>query len=220
MGNAKDGSAVTSRPVPFFLGEHAAMDFLNTVASPWGEAIEWIGSGRALLDWLQRAGLVPGAVARGFRRTAGRDELDRVARQARALREWFREFVRTHAGRPLAPGAVRELARLNQLLARDDAYRQLERVEWSAAGPDTSEHTIRWRAERRLRTPDALLLPVAEAMGDFACRAAFQYVRRCERCTAWFLDVSRGHRRRWCSMAICGNRAKAANHRAQGRAAG
>jgi hypothetical protein len=36
-------------------------------------------------------------------------------------------------------------------------------------------------------------------------------------CSLWFLDVSKGHARRWCSMAICGNRAKAAAHRARAR---
>lgn len=37
---------------------------------------------------------------------------------------------------------------------------------------------------------------------------------------AWiFYDASRTSRRRWCDMATCGNRAKAARHRARGRAA-
>ena len=211
-----DGSAVTSRPAPFFLGEHPAMDFLNTVASPWGESIEWIGNGRDLLDWLERAGLVPGAVLKRFGRTAERKELDRLARQARALREWLRELVRKYATRPLAPGAVRELARLNQLLARDETYRQLEPARAARAKPQTGS-VVRWRSERRWRTAEALLEPIAEAIGDFLCQADFRYVRRCERCTLWFLDVSRGHGRRWCSMAVCGNRAKAANHRARGR---
>lgn len=216
MGNARDG-AITPRPAPFFLGEHAAMDFLNTVATPWDEAIEWIGNGPDLLDWLVRAGLVPGPVAKRLGRGAERGELDRIAREARALREWFREFVRRYAGRTLGPGAVRELARLNRLLARDEAYRQLEPTESSAAGADPPAPVVRWRAERRLRRPAALLLPLAEAIGDIVCRADFRYVRRCERCTLWFVDVSRGHGRRWCSMAICGNRAKAASHRARAR---
>jgi predicted RNA-binding Zn ribbon-like protein len=40
----------------------------------------------------------------------------------------------------------------------------------------------------------------------------FTLVRKCEgtTCTLWFLDVSKAHARRWCSMAVCGNRAKAA----------
>lgn len=38
-------------------------------------------------------------------------------------------------------------------------------------------------------------------------------------CTHPFLDRSRGHRRRWCEMAGCGDRAKAAAYRARRRAA-
>ena len=39
-------------------------------------------------------------------------------------------------------------------------------------------------------------------------------LRQCEheRCALWFLDTSRNGTRRWCSMASCGNRAKAARH--------
>ncbi len=39
-------------------------------------------------------------------------------------------------------------------------------------------------------------------------------------CTHPFLDRSRGHRRRWCEMAGCGDRAKAAAYRARRRAQG
>lgn len=39
-------------------------------------------------------------------------------------------------------------------------------------------------------------------------------LRRCEheQCVLWFLDTSKGGRRRWCSMQTCGNRAKAKRH--------
>jgi predicted RNA-binding Zn ribbon-like protein len=40
-------------------------------------------------------------------------------------------------------------------------------------------------------------------------------LRRCEGCDAYFIDDSRGRRRRWCSMERCGNRAKVAGHRAR-----
>ncbi len=40
-----------------------------------------------------------------------------------------------------------------------------------------------------------------------------------ETCEWIFYDASRTSRRRWCDMATCGNRAKAARHRARGRAA-
>lgn len=42
-------------------------------------------------------------------------------------------------------------------------------------------------------------------------------LRRCAGCDAYFLDESRGRRRRWCSMERCGNRAKVAGYRARQR---
>ncbi|MFD3697712.1 CGNR zinc finger domain-containing protein [Streptomyces sp. NPDC058646] len=44
-------------------------------------------------------------------------------------------------------------------------------------------------------------------------------IRACasEDCTLYFHDVSRNGTRRWCSMAACGNRAKAARHYARTR---
>ena len=82
------------------------------------------------------------------------------------------------------------------------------------------EHrALRWDARRRWRSPKALLLPVADAIGDLVCEKDFTLVRKCEGpgCTLWFLDVSKGHARRWCSMGVCGNRVKAAAHRARAR---
>ena len=51
--------------------------------------------------------------------------------------------------------------------------------------------------------------------------ADFRLIRGCEGpvCTLLFLDRTKAHGRRWCSMAVCGNRAKAAAHRAR-RASG
>jgi predicted RNA-binding Zn ribbon-like protein len=40
-------------------------------------------------------------------------------------------------------------------------------------------------------------------------------LRRCAGCGAFFLDDSRGKRRRWCSMERCGNRAKVGAYRAR-----
>ncbi|MFE3206092.1 CGNR zinc finger domain-containing protein [Embleya sp. NPDC059237] len=44
-------------------------------------------------------------------------------------------------------------------------------------------------------------------------------IRRCANpeCTLWFADMSKNGRRRWCSMAECGNRAKARAHYARSR---
>jgi predicted RNA-binding Zn ribbon-like protein len=54
-------------------------------------------------------------------------------------------------------------------------------------------------------------------MAQLVCDEDFQKVKACEghRCTLIFVDRTRGRARRWCSMSVCGNRAKQAAHRAR-----
>jgi len=68
---------------------------------------------------------------------------------------------------------------------------------------------------RRWRSPESLLLPIGEALATFVCQEDFANVKACEghSCTLVFADHTRRRARRWCSMAICGNRAKQAAHR-------
>jgi len=72
---------------------------------------------------------------------------------------------------------------------------------------------------RRWTSPDQLLQPIAGAIADLVCDADFRLIRVCEgsACTLMFLDRTKAHARRWCSMAVCGNRAKAAAYRARAK---
>lgn len=207
------------RPAPFFIGDDLALDFLNSVAAPWDEKIEWLACGADLVAWLDAAHAIPAKVAAQFRAPGGSRALDAVTSEARALREWFRTFVGAHAGAPLERSALRELSRLNQLLEEDETYRQIALAPSVRTESANGEHhgALGWDARRRWRNARMLLLPIAEAMGDLVCRKDFSLVRRCEgpTCTLWFFDASKAHARRWCSMAVCGNRAKAAAHRAR-----
>jgi len=214
----------TIRPQPLFIADDFGLDILNSVAAPWGEQIEWLGDGADLLVWLEQAGQIPQESASRLRENSLPKALDAVAVQARDLREWFREFVANHAGRPLKPSALADLDRLNRLIARGETYRQIELqiVDTLEAAQQTNEvrgSSLQWRRHRRWRTPEDLLLPIAEAMGDLICQANFERVKNCEgpKCTLWFHDTSKNHTRRWCMMAVCGNRAKAAAHRARVR---
>src|SRR5882672_3983568 len=114
-----------TRPPPFFIAEHLGLDFLNTIAVPVDNKVEWLTSGEDLLAWLKQARLVPDDVLDSLRKRAGRGELDAIAAQARALRDGFKPFVYKHMGRPLKANALRQLEPLNQLLARDDEFGQI-----------------------------------------------------------------------------------------------
>jgi predicted RNA-binding Zn ribbon-like protein len=207
-----------SRPPAIFIADATGLDFLNSIATPVDTPIDWIDDGEGYLNWLGQAHLVPGDVLGDMRARALPGEIDKVADQARSLREWFRGFVRQHKGRPLTVDALAELTPLNRLLERDEIFSRI------AAQPDEQSPVENPPFElailRRWRTPDALLLPVGEALARLVCTEDFSYVKACEgpACTLLFADHTRGHGRRWCSMALCGNRAKQAAHRERLRA--
>ena len=197
------------RPPAMFVGDAPGLDFLNSIATPVDTPLDWIDDGGGLLNWLEQAQLVPADMLKRIRREALPGELDEVADQARHLREWFRGFVRKHKGRPLTAKSLAELEPLNRLLERDDIYKRI------VSGPKDEQQPLRLRTIRRWRTPEALLSPIGEALAQLVCVEDFADVKACEgpACTLLFADHTRGRTRRWCSMAICGNRAKQAAHR-------
>jgi predicted RNA-binding Zn ribbon-like protein len=201
------------RPPAIFVGDALGLDFLNSIATPVDMPVDWIGDGEGFLSWLEEARLVPGEVLQDMRGRALPGELDKVADQARSLREWFRGFVYRHKGRPLTAEALAELDPLNRLLERDEIFSRIA-PRPNAQPPFALQQLRNWR------TPDALLLPIGEALARLVCEEDFSHVKACEgpACTLLFADHTRGHARRWCSMAICGNRAKQVAHRQRAKA--
>jgi len=213
-------------PPPIFIADSVGLDFLNTLAVPVDTQVEWIGSGADLVAWLQAADLVPPEALAALRKTAVPGEFDTIASQARMLREWFREFVHNHKGKSLKPKALQELEPLNRVLSRNEEFGQVVVRDASRKGrakqdsdQDGRLSSLVWSPQRRWRSPDTLLLPIAEAMAELICDEDFSQVKACEghNCTLMFLDRTRGRARRWCSMSVCGNRAKQAAHRERAR---
>lgn len=202
-----------------FLADSLGLDFLNSVATPDDTEVDWIDDGDGLLAWLAQAQLAPASTLEALRAQAMPGELDNVAAQARGLRDWFRGFVRQHKGRPLTSGAIDELAPLNRLLERDEGFGRIvardQDQDHDHDHADGRAPALALRMMRRWRSQEALLLPIGEALAKFVCEEDFSHVKACEgpACTLMFADHTRGRARRWCSMAICGNRAKQAAHR-------
>jgi predicted RNA-binding Zn ribbon-like protein len=192
-----------------FIADSLGLDFLNSIATPVDTPVDWLDSGDGLLKWLAQAKLVPTDALDAVKARAMPGELDKVAEQTRAVREWFRGFVRKHMGRPLTPKALKELEPLNELLERDQTFSRISRHR------ERDGDRFELQAMRRWRSPEALLLPIAEALARFVCDEDFTRVKACpgHGCTLVFADHTRRRARRWCSMAICGNRAKQAAHR-------
>ena len=90
-----------------------------------------------------------------------------------------------------------------------------KRVKRRVARKSARSTALEFHRARRWRSPDSLLLPIAEALAKTLAAEDLADVKACEgpACTLMFVDRTRGRSRRWCSMGICGNRAKQIAHR-------
>jgi predicted RNA-binding Zn ribbon-like protein len=191
------------------------IDFVNTDASAQAPRGDLLRDFDALLRWLEehrildperaasiarRAQIAPAAAA------ATLVDARRVRAALRALAE--RGTGDTPQGERVRADAVAEI---NRVLGRSAGTRRLEA---RAGGYERSF----------VPTGDAfagLMIPIVDSAADSLVHDELGRVRRCAdpRCHRVFLDVTRNGLRRWCDMGTCGNRAKAARHRAKvGRA--
>lgn len=209
MDTTSQPAAPGQSAIPF--GDHPALDFLNTLASPRGVETEWLADGERLCMWLVGSGALAPETMERLRAAWGPGPFDEVARRARALRAWFHGFVERHAGSPLTGNACEELGPLNDVLREDGLHQAV--VRSGQAGGRVG--TLVLQAVQSWDRLEQLLQPIAAAMAELVCREDFSHVRRCEGpgCTVLFLDRTKNHARRFCSAAGCGNRAKQAAHR-------
>lgn len=191
-----------------FLGERLWLDFVNTdTVAPERDALRDFES---LVGWLERAQVIDGDRSEGMRRRAQQQPAGAAAALADANR--VRAALRVLAERGARDAEARDeaVAEINRVLGRSAGTRRLE-----ARGDGSYARTF-------VPGGDAfagLMIPLVESAADALILGELQRVRRCAdpRCGRVFLDVTRNGGRRWCDMATCGNRAKAARHRARAR---
>jgi predicted RNA-binding Zn ribbon-like protein len=194
---------------PLLLADDPALDFLNTRPGLYTDhPDERLSDGEALVSWLTAAGLLSRSEEKAVRQIMSRAQLDRVAADARVLRERLRPAVATWAAKGTVPPASL-LAELNRVLSAGP----------SAVAVGTAGGRIVLTASRRFDSAPAILAPLAEAIARLFAEGDRRLVRECgsEACSLWFYDRTKAHRRRWCSMDACGARAKAAAYRARQR---
>jgi predicted RNA-binding Zn ribbon-like protein len=191
-------------------GGAACLDFCNTVSDRSTEPIERLETYADLLSWGVQAGTLAEEPAAALKNLAGErpEEASRVLARGVDLREaLYRTFSALAAGR--RPAAA-DLARLDGELPAALAWRRLA-IDDECEGCDW-----RWRD---LTSSDAdLAFPLAPVVVSaselLTADDELSRLRECdaETCGWLFLDRSRNRSRRWCDMAVCGNRAKARRH--------
>ncbi len=189
-----------------FVGERLWLDFVNTDACLVSGAADALRDFDSFLLWMEAAGVVDGERSSGIRRRAQQQPTGAAAAlvDARRVRDALRLLAEKGA---------------NALHVRMDVVAEINRVLGRSAGT----RRIEWRidggyARSFVPVGDAfagLMIPVVESAADALIQDELGRVRRCSGngCKRVFHDGTRNRSRRWCDMATCGNRAKAARFR-------
>ena len=195
-------------PPYHYVSVETALEFIDTIETEKGLPVDRFTSTTVAIDWLRDHGLLHEPIEAEVEalRLPG-PASDRALTRIRRVRAALREIVTASVeGRPAAERAIDAVNRV--MLARQRFI--------LVCGPqgaldhrhegDAIEDVLARLAERVARqviSPDADRLRICAS----------------DTCDWVFYDTSRTGRRRWCDMNTCGNRAKAARHRARAREA-
>ena len=196
------------------MSEDVCLDFANT--NDWHlsqHPVESLHNYAELVAWGKKNGILNAEMA---------DQLSGLAAQQpssaghayqsaiQAREAIFRIFSRRYANQPVAED---DLELLNSILREAMAYRELV--------PEGDNFTWKWAND--IDPKNLVLWTVALSAANLLTSDKISRVRVCEDdrgCGALFIDMSKNHSRRWCSMESCGNRAKAQRHYSKLKAEG
>ncbi len=178
-----------------FVGGHPALDLVNTISHRLDPtlAVDRMNAPGKIATWMVEVGVLTAGEAAGL---APDGLVPGVARLRAAAAHVFDAAA---ADQPPPPTALAQILGL-----AGDGAAELAQV------PDDGKTAARVRPAR-LDTP-GLIAALALLVLDGVFRLPRGRVHACPRCGWLFRDSSKGRRRRWCSMKVCGNREKVARH--------
>ena len=209
--------------VPLPVAGRPALDFLNTRAGWPTQTNEYLHTYPHLAVWARERGLVGAAQCRRSLVAARRDPVaaEDIRLRAMSLREALRPVLvaaqgtaaTRRAGWPVVRAeAARAMASAELVPAPDVAV-----LTGSPAGDPTTDGIASWQLRGGT---DALLVPYVELVLDMTrllTEPAARHVRACPMPDCGWVFADPSGRRRWCSMAWCGNRSKVRRHHARTR---
>ena len=187
-----------------FLANDPCLDFVNTEVMLDGVRTDLLQNFSDFAEWVEKAEIAGAGHARRLTTEWGDTRETKGAFQAaRELRSVLRASVENVTNSRRVPEF------LAGVLSRH--LRNPRMVTDVIAVKGRLQTQSRWLLEK----PADLVVPVAHQAANFFSSADYSAIRKCENpdCILFFYDISKNHTRRWCSMGLCGNRAKVAAFR-------
>jgi predicted RNA-binding Zn ribbon-like protein len=182
-----------------FVANDFCLDFVNTEVILGGVRTDLLRNFADFAEWLEKAGI------------ASNKDSRRLTEEWRGTREARRTLLATRELRSALRSSVEMVVKTGRVptLLMNDLNRHLlnpRQVTEVISVRGRLQTQSRWLLEK----PEDLVVPVAQLAANFFSSADYSAIRKCENpdCILFFHDTSKNHTRRWCSMGLCGNRAK------------
>lgn len=180
---------MTSEQSQFYIiGNNLALDFINS-------ATHEMSTG-GLANWATAVGLIESGKGTSLMAEWRSADLSQLT----SFRDRLRGVVVELVGSKNVKG--NDIRWINEILREKGGYSELVKTAEGFAKQSKID----------LREVSEVRVPIVEAFVDLVALGNIDHVRKCERpdCLLYFYDTTKNHRRRWCSMSVCGNRAKVA----------
>ncbi len=176
-----------------FIGEHYITDFVNTELKPTGTLIDLFQTNNDVKRWFKEVGLVKEI-----------EEIDLNDIFFNEIKE-YRDFIKKSFFEYLdnKSDLTPLLEKTNKILKQNEVFLQISNLN--------GEYQQTFLPYKK--NINVLLTTIAIELTKLLSSEQFKYLKRCNNhdCVLLFIDNSKNHSRRWCSMEICGNRSKVNN---------
>jgi len=191
--------------LPVAIAEQPALDFCNTLAG-WNDDAphEYLATYAHLAVWARESGLVEADSTAHVLELAEADP--RAARRALDRARALRDALYVSCTAPTASTAWQSVATEARAAASQAVLTPGEPPgrRWSVAAAAGLDRPV---------------LELAREAGELLAATELRHVRACPGSACGWLFLDRSGRRRWCTMEVCGNRAKARRHAERVRSA-
>ncbi|MBS1999722.1 MAG: CGNR zinc finger domain-containing protein [Cyanobacteria bacterium SZAS LIN-2] len=179
-----------------FIANHPGLDFINTRMKSKNQLVELLGSPADLLQWMFAAYLISAADIAYAEKNWTAQDLREAFLDALRLREAGLRAMESEGHRSAA------LSIVNEYLARPAIASELVAT---SSGYALRDYPV---------SAEGLVPLIARQVSGIFTDLDAGLIKKCrnDKCVLYFYDTSKNHARSWCSMEICGNRAKAAKH--------
>ena len=188
------------------IGDAIALDFANTSSGRGGpQHLDHLREPAHVIAWAEHVGILDTATANRARSLV--DENEPAFRDLLPRAITLREAIH-RIGSAIAAGTTPHPADLKTVrVACASAIATADLVP--------TDEGFRWKWPVDPPLPETMLGPIALSAAGLLREGDLSRLKKCggEHCGWLFFDLTKNNSRRWCDMAVCGNRQKSRRHR-------